>query len=326
MFDLFLSTPLEQRDYNHSGVWTTRAPMLALSSPDPALALPHKVQLHPTLFLRNASASPAVVQLQFHWRNNRKDGNYSAPELHLARFETRQVDVKAMQDQGLIPADAYWAQVTFKTNTGPDQIVAVAASYDSTLRYGAQTPFSDQLSDHMEGSEWIVDPTHTTIIATGNASSKPVTLAMTLFYNQGFGQYRIVKEIMPDDQLWVNVADLIRNQIPDVDGKLLPVNLTSGTYQLKTVGTLSTALYEAKVVTDKTYGHATYGCNICCGYSSPYLVEDPTVMGVGATQGVSAYGTDLCAGGSLRISAATLVAGQAPIPRYSPHRSKALQA
>jgi hypothetical protein len=46
-----------------------------------------------------------------------------------------------------------------------------------------------------------------------------------------------VKEIMPDDQLWVNVADLIRNQIPDVDGKLLPVNLTSGTYQLKTVGT-----------------------------------------------------------------------------------------
>jgi hypothetical protein len=34
----------------------------------------------------------------------------------------------------------------------PNDIMATAASYDSTLRYGAQTPFNDQLTFHWEAA------------------------------------------------------------------------------------------------------------------------------------------------------------------------------
>jgi len=50
----------------------------------------------------------------------------------------------------------------------------------------------------------------------------------------------------------------------------------SGSYELRdldhpTVG----QLYEGKVVIDKTYGHASYGCGTCCGYQTPTLNPNP---------------------------------------------------
>ena len=57
--------------------------------------------------------------------------------------ETRRIDVAALQAGGTLPKDANWASVTLTTNGLPDELMAVAASYDKTLQYGAQTPFSD---------------------------------------------------------------------------------------------------------------------------------------------------------------------------------------
>ena len=55
-----------------------------------------------------------------------------------------------MQEQNIIPTDAKWASVIISAPVKPDEFMAVAASYDKTLRYGAQTPFNDQLESHWE--------------------------------------------------------------------------------------------------------------------------------------------------------------------------------
>jgi len=56
-------------------------------------------------------------------------------------YETRLVDVAALQETGILPKEANWTSVTLTTNGLPDEVHAVPASYDDTLRYGAQTPF-----------------------------------------------------------------------------------------------------------------------------------------------------------------------------------------
>ncbi len=68
MFDYDPTTPLEERDYAHTGIWTQRAPMLALSNPDPALAFPPGTTLHPQLFVRNTTGKPMDAALRFNWR------------------------------------------------------------------------------------------------------------------------------------------------------------------------------------------------------------------------------------------------------------------
>jgi hypothetical protein len=68
-------------------------------------------------------------------------------------------------------------------------------------------------------------------------------------------------------QMWVDIGALISQQVPDKNGKTLPANLTSGTFEWRDLTNKGIgALFEGKIVYDKTYGHATYGCATCCGY------------------------------------------------------------
>lgn len=307
MFDYDPSTKLEARDYAEKGRWTTRAPMLALSNPDPVLAFPANTILQPMVLLRNTTRKSVKVDVSFHWRNAVRDGRASIPQLTLAPFESRKIDVQDLQLKGTLPLDAYWAQVSVTTDTLPDEVTAVAASYDATLRYGAQTPFSDQLSMHLEGGQWQVDANHTSLIAAGNGGNKPVKAALTFFYDQGRKQYRLERTIAPDDQWWVDIGQLIQNQTPDKNGSTMPAGLTSGAYQLREISEpQQVLLYEGKVITDKTFGHATYGCMMCCGFGgdagAPYLVEDPTGVGVAETTGVNVYAANACTGGPQAIT------------------------
>jgi hypothetical protein len=147
----------------------------------------------------------------------------------------------------------------------------------------------------MEGTQWRVDSNHNSIMAVGNGGAKPVTAGITLFYDQGTKQYNMEKQIDPDSQVWVNFADLIQNRIPDRDGNVFPEDTKSGTYSIQVIShPLQAVLYEGKVITDKTYGHATYGCIICCGYNPTGFDPDSAWTGLEATTGVNAMGTNTC--------------------------------
>ena len=249
MFSYDPQTKLEERDYAETGVWTLRAPMLALSNPDPALAFPPGTTLRPQLFIRNTTGKPINAAVRFNWRTAGITGAAPGPALRLNPYETRLVDVAALQSAGALPKEAAWTSVTLTTSGLPDEIMAVAASYDQTLRYGAQTPFSDQISFQWEGGMWEYDPYHSSIITAGNGGTKPTQAAFTIFYNQGTQRYDVEQTLKPDEQMWIDVGQLIREQVPDKNGKTLPSDLTMGSYEFrdltnKGVGTL----FEGKVI------------------------------------------------------------------------------
>jgi hypothetical protein len=289
MFDHDPNARLEERDYARTAVWTLHAPMLALSNPDPALAFPPGTKLQPQLFIRNATGKPVDAALRFNWRAGSSTGKASAPALRLNPYETRRVDVSALQDGNTLPKEANWASVTLTTKGLPDEVMAVAASYDPSLHYGAQTPFSDQLAFHWAGSMWEYDPQHDSIITAGNGGTKPTRAALTLYYNQGTQRYELEQTLQPDEQMWIDIGKLIREHLPDKNGNTLPENLTSGSFEWqdltnKGIGTL----FEGKVIYDKTYGHVAYGCGVCCGYKSGSVLVWYDPLGVP----LSLYGND----------------------------------
>jgi hypothetical protein len=62
---------------------------------------------------------------------------------------------------------------------------------------------------------------------------------------------------------------------PDSDGNTLPPDTMTGSYELRDLDHAYVGhLYEGKLVIDKTYGHAAYGCGNCCGYNPPYFGTD----------------------------------------------------
>jgi hypothetical protein len=297
MFDHEPNAKLDERDFARTKVWTLRAPMLALSNPDPALAFPLGTTLRPQLFIRNTTDKPVDTALRFNWRSGSSTGKAPGPSVHLNPYETRRVDVAAFQDGATLPKQASWTSVTLTTKGIPDEIMAVATSYDDTLRYGAQTPFSDQLTFKWEGGMWEFDPVHDSIITAGNGGTKPIQAAFTLFYNQGADKYELEQKLQPDEQMWIDVGKIIREHVQDKNGKALPADLTSGSYEFRDLtDTGIGSLFEGKVIYDKTYGHVAYGCASCCGYYPPVVLTfDPFGIPLSDTflNGVSAY--DYCA-------------------------------
>ena len=149
---------------------------------------------------------------------------------------------------------------------------------------------------------WEYDAYHDSIITAGNGGTKPAQVALTIFYNQGAKSYELDQMLQPDDQMWIDVGKLIREQVPDKNGNTLPANLTSGSYELRDLthhgaGTI----FEGKVTWDKMYGHAAYGCALCCGYATTgygFWYDPLGVPDLGtADQGVQALNE--CDGGDL---------------------------
>jgi hypothetical protein len=294
MFNHSPKTTMEERDFAHTRTWTLRAPMLALSQPDPALAFPEGTVLHPQFFVHNTMGKPVNVSLRFAWRSASATGQAAGPSFRLGPFETHQVDVAALQASQILPKDAVWTSVILTTNGLPEEVVALAASYDKTLRYGAQTPFSDQLAFEWVGSLWEYDVQHNSLITAGNGGTKPIRTGFTIYYNGGTQKYELEQSLQPDEQMWIDVGKLIREQVPDKNGKLLPQELTSGSYALRDLSDkFIGSLYEGKIVYDKTFGHVTYGCAGCCAYSQTQLSFNPLGIPLLSTSanGVDAYDT-----------------------------------
>lgn len=295
MFDQDPAAKIESRDFARTGVWTQRAPMLALSQPDPSLGFPEGTTLQPQMFVRNTTARQVTASLRFNWRSQSTTGNASGPTLQLAPFETQRIDIAALQAGNVLPKEANWTSVTVTTQGRPDELVAIAASYDTTLRYGSQTPFSDQLSFRWEGGLWQYDVQHDSIITAGNGGTKPTKAAFTIFYNQGKDKYELEQTLQPDEQMWIDVGRLIRERVPDKNGKALPVDLASGSYEFRDLNDPGVgSLFEGKVVYDKTFGYVTYGCARCCGIQSVYPQYDPLGVPIYLTNRNGVLGDDTC--------------------------------
>jgi hypothetical protein len=270
------STTLSSRSFGGVKEWTTRAPMLALSTPDPALRFPTGTTLQPKVFIRNASGKTFTAHLRFNWRSASTSGKSAPLDLAFKANETKLIDVAALQAQKFLPSDANWAAVILSAAILPDDLLAVAASYDQTGRYGTQTPFSDQLASHWEGGKWEVDGTHNSLVTIANGGNTPALAQLTIFYNQGSSQYQIEQTLAPDQQMALDFGKLIHDRVPDKNGNTLPPDLTSGAYRLRDLTEAPLGnLYEGKVVVDKTYGHAAYGCMICCGPNIPWMMYSP---------------------------------------------------
>ncbi|HEY6770655.1 MAG TPA: hypothetical protein VI386_38415 [Candidatus Sulfotelmatobacter sp.] len=141
-----------------------------------------------------------------------------------------------------------------------------------------------------------MDSTHNALIAVTNGGSRPTDALLTIHYDNGRQKYEVQQTIAAGDQMWLNLAELIRNRVPDRKGRTLPADLTEGTYELEDLNPgLGGNLIEGKVSLDKTWGHLAYGCIQCCGYS-PYLSPDTLGLGVGGNGTIGAYGENNCTG------------------------------
>jgi hypothetical protein len=140
-----------------------------------------------------------------------------------------------------------------------------------------------------------VDGTHNSLVTIANGSDKIARAQLTILYNQGSGQYQLEQTLAPDEQMPLDFGKLIHDQVPDKNGHFLPPGLTEGTYRLLDLNDNPLgSLYEGKEIVDKTYGHASYTCMICCGPDSPWMMYDPLSVLISGYENQSVQAVNSC--------------------------------
>ncbi|HJT70879.1 MAG TPA: hypothetical protein VJ731_11815 [Terriglobales bacterium] len=288
--------------------FTLRAPLVGLATPDPMLAYPAGTVLHPNILLRNATSAPLATILNLRWKGSASTGTFQVKLAPLAPEEVRVLDLLRLKKDA-VPTDANWANVEITYSGRPGDLIAIANSYDDSTRYGIQSPFTDSLSFMWKGGMWHVDAQHNTMITTGNAGDKNAVVQVRLLYGQKSAYELPDRTLRPGEQMWIEVGSLIRNQVPDKNGHVLPLDTMEGSYEIRNLTDHQIGyLYEGKVITDKTFGHATYGCAICCnnggpGYSGFFLLPNPLSGGPGGAGQFDAWATNLCTAQNEPVSA-----------------------
>jgi hypothetical protein len=111
------------------------------------------------------------------------------------------------------------------------------------------------------------------------------------------------QSLQPGDQMWANVAELIRNRVPDRKGNLLPADLTYGTYEIKDLSSGNGSLTEGSLALDKTWGNVIKPQGgTCCSYSGIGWNPDTFELVIDGTDFGDITGVDSCGGGNEDIS------------------------
>ena len=296
MFPRNPSSTVLQRTGIDQTQWTLRAPMLALSEPDPALGLPLTTLLRPTVLVRNTTSKKVSANISLAWRGDSVGkGQVNLPELQLAPFATQQLEIWAMQKQLGIPQDAHWALVSLTTNAAPDDVIAIASSRDCTGVYDIETKFVGGRGGNFAGGEWRTDATHNQLAAVTNVGTQPTDALLTLHYNNGVDKYELQQTIAPGDQMWVNLAQLVRQGLSDRNGKLLPPATNSVTYDLQDLTAGSHALMANDLAVNTAAGQAIPNCPWCCGgYDSEYFSPDPLEVVLFGSASMGVLGVNGC--------------------------------
>jgi len=293
MFHRDPTVTLRERTGDDSRLWTMRAPMLALRTPDPVLGLPAKVTLQPTIFLHNTTANQVAASISLAWRGESGKAKVDLSKLNLPPFATEKVDIGAMQKQLGVPDDAHWALVTLTSTGMPDDLIAAASSYDSTLRYNLESRFQGGLGGHFVDGRWRADATHNQIVAITNGGTRPTDALLTLHYENGAKRYELQQRIQSGEQMWVNLADLIHNRVVDRHGNPLPADLTTGTFDVRDLTPGGHGLTESSLAIESTLGFQAVPppCPECCGYDLGSIVFDPTFVDV-VVDGIDSLSVD----------------------------------
>jgi hypothetical protein len=297
MFSRDPNATIRRRTGTDAKQWTLRAPMLALRSPDPAVGLPAGTAMQPTIFVRNTTGNKISANLALSWHSDSGKGQVKLPEIEIPPFATRQLPIGALQEQLGIPNDAHWALVTLTTTASPDDLIAIASSHDSSGRYHADTEFSGTVTRHFTGGEWRADANHNQIISVTNSEQKPANALLTLHYDNGRKSYEMQQTILPGEQMWVNVGELMQKRTADRKGNALPADLGFGTYDVKDLGSGPGGLTVSGVALDKTFGYqSAVQSPDCCGFYGDSLNPDSLEVDISGFQNVGAVATNQCTG------------------------------
>ena len=278
---------------------------IIVGKPDPTMmpGFAADTKFIPYLALRNATSKPLEVTLQLNYMPTTEGSNPVNQNLSLHRlgpFEARLVDLKSMLDAaGLKSFNGMINLSVSYTGHGGDLVLATG-SVDETGTYVFEVATQGiGTSIGKISGYWNTANGNDAMFSLWNPTDAPQDIVATIYYGDGSGVYHLPIHLAPQASTMVDVAMLIMDAKPDLDGEVIPANIREGSASFASAAHGEAPGGEGKMTVVISGGvfnvsEGTCGsiCNYCNGYSNWGIIPSPIVGPIQFTASASAYATD----------------------------------
>jgi hypothetical protein len=263
--------------------------------------------LTPVAVAYNAGAEEATVTGRMPY--TKSDGGtaeVSLPKVRLSPGESREIDIAGAMRASGVPADISAAGLEFAYSTAPGSVQITALSVGSSGNQLFRVPMWDVPAQRSGtgGYPWRIDGNSSTFIYLKNTTDQPQDYALQMSYEGGFYVMGL-KTIGPHQTISIDVRALRDRQVPDENGKPIPLTAERGQVVWSVRGPDLLAMLGRSEQVDEVKGvSSNYACMYCCGNSFFQASISPgssSATDVGGTLQYAAYETDTnCYGGQLQ--------------------------
>jgi len=228
----------------------------------------------------------------------------NVPAVQLASNETKSIDVERAVRQSNIPASVTDTGFEFEYSTPKGNVIMTALSVSRSGNQVFQVPLFDpgRIGVSAGGYPWKASGDYVTKLYIKNETDQPQKYVASLFYESG--DYTLgIKDIKPHQLVTIDFRALRDNQTPDVNGKIIPLNIERGQMawsgKYKTPRTLSGRSHQSSVTQGVS---STYDCRNHCyntyydswlSYDYPVFNVDDISYFVAHQQDINSYGQTL---------------------------------
>lgn len=264
---------------------------LMMGTADPMMLFPAGTTFTPFSVLRNISEQAIKVSPTVYWMAGAKAQSASLSQLTLLPHETRAMDlVSLMSSAGVKNFNGSFNLILDTQGTGQGILVA-AGSVDQTNNYVFQvTPHGVGEGGSQSLSYWSTKNGDDTMVTLWNPADEAQDFLFTLFFSGGHYQYPIHLE--PRATHVFNVSEVLRSQIPDAEGNIVPASVQEGSAEISgpegeaqsILLAVDFGIYNVRKAT------CTGGCKICDGVvegDGGVIVDDPFAVAVSGTHQLS---------------------------------------
>jgi hypothetical protein len=273
---------------------------LMVGKPDPMMmpGFPKETTFSPYLVLRNTAEKPLEVSLQLNYMMGMDGGapaTRNLPPQHLGPFEARQMDMQAaLNSSGLKSFNGSINLSTSFTGKAGDLVLATG-SVDQTASYVFEVePESVGSFRSKNANYWGVANGNDTMFTLWNPSSTTQDILVTFYYGDGSGKYNLPVHLGPQASTMIDMAMLIAEHKPDLDGQIIPSNIQEGSAQFasakgkneKITLVIAAGIYNVSTAT------CGGGCIQCCGDSNFGFSPNPIFCPIGQSMQCISSGVD----------------------------------
>ena len=224
-------------------------------------------ELTPIIVARNNGDAETIITGRIPYTT--ADGEMSVltlPQFRLSAGETKQLPLTEALRSGHIPQGLKSAGLEFAYTSAPGSVVMAAQSVSDDGNQAFRVPLLDPAAQKSStgGYPWRTDGDSSTVIYIKNVTARPQRYNLSL--NFAGGVYAPgLKTIAAGQTIALDVRALRDNQVPDGQGRTLPLNATGGQVLWSMQGAENLVLIGRAEQADAARGmSSSYACQNCC--------------------------------------------------------------